>query len=127
MATTGIDEFAEALVREVRDAAISMCTTNLDPTANSVVAQRWRKASQSANREELLKMIIADAVDGALFHLLFAIDDEHMALSFRASGGEVVDLAKDGSSELAGWYMGSDGWRAQYSKELYIDDFADLA
>jgi hypothetical protein len=72
-------------------------------------------------------MIIADAVDGALFHLLFAIDDEHMALSFRASGGEVVDLAKDGSSELAGWYMGSDGWRAQYSKELYIDDFADLA
>ena len=31
-----------------------------------------------------------------------------------------------GMGELAGWYMGSDGWRSKYSQQRFIDDFEDL-
>jgi hypothetical protein len=38
-----------------------------------------------------------------------------------------VELTEDGLGELAGWYMGSGGWRAMFSRERFVDDFADLA
>jgi hypothetical protein len=42
---------------------------------------------------------------------------------FAPPNGTQVDLTKDGHGELAGWYLGSDGWRATYSKERFVDDF----
>jgi len=43
-----------------------------------------------------------------------------------ASSGKVVDLNSEGLGELAGWYTGSDGWRAMYTKERLVDYVADL-
>jgi hypothetical protein len=70
--------------------------------------------------------MIADAVDETVFYLLHAIDNGRIKLVFTASNGEKIDLSRDDLGELSGWYMGSGGWRALYSKERYIDDFADL-
>jgi len=70
--------------------------------------------------------VIPDAVDEAVFNLLRAIDNGHLKLKFTASNGKQIDLPKDGLGELSGWYMGTGGWRAMYSKERYVDDFSDL-
>ena len=73
------------------------------------------------------KILIPDIVDDTIFHLLHAIDQGVLRLSFTASNGKTVNLPEDGLSELAGWYMGTnDGWRGTYSKERFVDDFSDL-
>jgi hypothetical protein len=73
-----------------------------------------------------LNVVIPDVVDDTLFYLLQAIDTGLLKLSFTASNGKVVDLPTDGLGELAGWYMGSGGWRRMFSKERFVDDFVDL-
>jgi hypothetical protein len=59
-----------------------------------------------------------------MFWLLHAIDDGLLRIKYVTADGKEIDLGREG--ELAGWYMGSDGWRAMYSKERFVDDFADL-
>ena len=71
--------------------------------------------------------MIPDCVDKTIFHLLYAIDQGAIRLSFQSQDGNFVDLTEEGLSELAGWFMGSGGWRAMYSSERFHDDFADLA
>ena len=71
-------------------------------------------------------MVIPDTVDETVFHLLRAIDQGLLKLSFTAANGKKVDLPTDGLGELAGWYMGSGGWRSLHSKERFVDDFSDL-
>ena len=71
-------------------------------------------------------IVVPDTVDDTIFHLLDAIDNGLLNLSFTAANGKKVDLPTDGLGELAGWYIGTGGWRALYSQERFIDDFADL-
>ena len=71
--------------------------------------------------------MIPDAVDETVFSLLRAIDQGLLRMKFVGSSGREVDLTEEGLGELSGWYMGSGGWRARYSKERFVDDFADLA
>ena len=61
-----------------------------------------------------------------MFSLLHAIDQGVLRLKFVSSTGREVDLTEEGKGELSGWYMGSGGWRAMFSEERYVDDFADL-
>jgi hypothetical protein len=70
--------------------------------------------------------MIPDCIDDALFYLLYAIDSGTLRLSFTAANGTVVDLSNEGIGELAGWYMGSDGWRRRYSEQRFFDDCEDL-
>jgi hypothetical protein len=70
--------------------------------------------------------LIPDIVDEAVFQLLRSIDQDQLRISFAASTGKTVDLSKDGTGELGGWYMGSDGWRRMLSRQRFADDFADL-
>jgi hypothetical protein len=121
-----IEEFAKTLVQQVRDAAIKSCDGALQPNAAYPVAKRWKEAGLGGNLESIASVVIADTVDETVFHLLRAIDQGLLKLSFTASNGKEVDLPVDGLSELAGWYVGSGGWRALYSKERFIDDFSDL-
>jgi hypothetical protein len=58
--------------------------------------------------------------------LLQVIDQGLLRLKFTASDGREIDLAEAGLGELAGWFMGSGGWRAMYAEERFVDDFADL-
>jgi hypothetical protein len=109
--TPEIEEFAKVLVEKVRDAAIQSNERTLD--AQHVIAKR---------------ALIPDVVDSTISHLLGAIDQELLRLSFTAPNGKSVDLTKVSteSGELSGWYRGAGGWCEKYSKERVIDDFADL-
>jgi hypothetical protein len=121
-----IEEFVKTLVREVRDAAIKSCDAAIQPKAAYPLAKRWNETGRGGNLESVASAVIPDAVDETVFHLLRAIDQGLLKLSFTASNGKVVDLPADGLGELSGWYMGSGGWRALYSKERFFDDFSDL-
>jgi hypothetical protein len=120
-----IEEFAKLLMTEVRDRAVASCDDLLKPHANSPIAKRWRSALDSCSSRDLALLMIPDCVDETLFYLLEAIDSGAMRLSFVARDGKMVDLAKEGMAELAGWFAGG-VWKSQYSEQRYIDDFEDL-
>jgi len=124
MPTAEIEEFAKILVRQVRDAAVRSCDRQLQPAARSPVATRWRDEGVQGPSGNV---VIPDCVDETVFHLLQAVDQGLLRITFVASNGKTVDLAQEGLGELSGWYMGSGGWRAMYSEERFADDFSDLA
>jgi hypothetical protein len=126
MLSPELQEFAKLLVQNVRDAAIKGSDINLKSGARGPVALRWRAASGDRSPEALARVVIPDVVDAAVFYLLRAIDEGLLTLSFSASNGKAVDLTADGLSELSGWYMGSEGWREEYSRERFFDDVSDL-
>ena len=121
---TEIEEFARVLIEWVRDGTIRSCDRHLQGDATDPITKRWREAMCSARPEELLKVVIPDIVDATLAYLFGGIDQEVLPLSFTASDNTSVDLSRDGFGELSGWFMGQ--WRAQYSKERFVDDCADL-
>jgi hypothetical protein len=90
------------------------------------MAKRWRTAMSDSNSESLARVVIPDVVDETIAQLLLAIDQEVLNLTFKALSGNTIDLPRDGLGELTGCYVGSGGWRAMYSKERFVDDFADL-
>lgn len=119
-----IEEFAKALVIQVRDMAVRSCDGYLQQQANSPVARRWKQLTTSASD---IQTMIPDIVDETVFCLLQAIDQGILRLKFVSSDGREIDLSEEGLGELSGWYMGSGGWRAMFSGERYVDDFADLS
>lgn len=122
MPSPEIEEFARLLVKHVRDESIRSCDDVRD--AQHVIAKRWRNAIRHGDIKSIAKIIIPDIVDETVFQLLNAIDQGLLNLTYKASDGKVVNLAKEGLSELAGWYSGS--WREMYSTERFVDDFSDL-
>ena len=124
MPTIEIEEFARALETQVRDAAIQGCDILLRPSSDDPVARRWREIGADADG---VRVVVADVVDEAVFAVLRAIDEGALRMKYVAASGVEVDLTAEGQGEMAGWYMGSGGWRAMYSAERYVDDFADLA
>ena len=124
MKDSDIEEFANLLMRHVRDRAIASCDLLRNPACNSVDAMRWRRHQQSGLTDDLLGEVIPDCVDTALFYLLNAIDEGVLQISFKGSSGRMVDLVATGESELAGWSTmgGKEGWRARFSEERFNDD-----
>jgi hypothetical protein len=120
-----IEEFAKILVKQVRDATIQSCDRNLQSSFNNPIAKRWHEAANSTPGS-FAKVIIPDIVDSAISHLLGAIDQEVLHLSFTSSNAKSVDLVADGHGELSGWYRGSGGWCEKYSGERFVNDFSDL-
>jgi hypothetical protein len=125
MLTPEIEEFAKLLVQQVRDEAVQNCDMQLRADANSPVAKRWRSA-QNSGEQGIREVMIADCVDKAVSSLLRAIDQGGLLISFTASNGKTINLSEEGLGELCGWYNGSGGWRAMYSKERFVDDYSDL-
>jgi hypothetical protein len=124
--TPEIEEFAKILVEQVRDASIQSNDVALAPTGVSPVAKRWAKSAKEDRSVDFGRVLVPDIVDDTVFYLLHAIDEGLLRLSYVASNGNTVDLTLQGRSELAGWYIGSGGWREMYSKERFVDDCADL-
>lgn len=116
-----VEEFGQRLMKHVRDAAVKSCDQQLQPDSRSPVAKRWRDHHHAPG------VLIPDCVDETLFHLLNAVDQGLIKLSFLSKTGEMVDLNVEGLSELAGAFMASGGWRAEYSSERSSDDFNDLS
>lgn len=111
-----IEEFARKLIAAVRDQSIESCDGNVRPSAENVVAERWRKTNLGRTTE----VTIPDTVDEALFFLLMAIDQGVLRLFYVTDTGESVDLAEAGVGELAGWYIGPGGWREKYSAQRHF-------
>ena len=124
MPTPEIEEFAKLLVHQVRDSAIQSSDRRLH--AQHCIAERWRNAGRDGDVEKIAAVLIPDIVDDVIFHLLRSVDQDALKISFTTPSGRTVDLAKDGLGELGGWYMGSNGWRAMFSHERFVDDFSDL-
>lgn len=121
----GIEEFARALIHEVRDKAISNCDLLLE-TDNSQRAKNLRELVRAGDSRALATRLISECVDETLACFLRAVDSGAMRVSFTASDDKLVDLEKAGLGELAGWYLGScDGWREKYSKERFVDYFVE--
>lgn len=122
-----IEELGQLLVRHVRDVAIQSCDLQLLPHSDTPVAKRWRRAAVPFDGKVPPQVLIPDCVDETIFAFLRAIDQGLLRLSFTTESGETVDLVKEGRGELGARYMASGGWRAKYSKERFVDDFADLS
>ncbi len=123
MPTPEVEEFALALVRHVRDAAIRDFDVVLDPGGTSPMTKRCLAVVDKPSK---LGEVIADAIDVTVFSMLRAIDEGALRLQYIAENGRAVELTEEGRGELGGWYMGSGGWRAMFSQQRYIDDFADM-
>jgi len=121
MKTQLLEKFAQQLIEHVRDVSIRNCDAMLSPSANSPIAQRWRRAGCAPS---VVATIIPDIVDETIFALLHAIDTGELRLSFSSEGAQ-IDLTDDGMAELAGSYVGGE-WRASFSKERYVDDLEDM-
>jgi hypothetical protein len=120
--TSEIEEFAKTLVDWVRDAAIRSCDKTFE--SNGVTGKRWKEAAVSnSSPEAFAKVIIPDIVDSTIAHLLGAIDQEVLRLSFTAASGKTLDLATE-TDGLSGLYGGE--WCKKYTKERFIDAFAHL-
>ena len=126
MSVNSIEEFGKILVQKVRDSAIQSNDRELLPTANTPIAERWRKSVPDGDLQHIGNVLIPDVVDDTIFYLLQAIDQGVLQVSFLSPDGKTVDLCKEGKGELSGWYMGSDGWRAMFAKERFFDDLSDL-
>jgi hypothetical protein len=122
MTTPEIKEFAQALVRQVRDATIRNCRALLQPQASSPVARRWKGLEATSSD---LAVVVPDVVDEAVFAVFSAIDHGVLHLKYVSSNGREIDLTLEGQGELARWYMGSGGFRALFSGERCVDDLAE--
>lgn len=92
----------------------------------AVGTKEWIQATEGADLNRLAETIIPDCIDEAIFYLLDAIDNKNLKLTFTTPDGQEVDLSVEGLSELAGWYAGSDSWRARFSQEKVNDSLTDL-
>lgn len=120
-----IFEFAEKLVKDVRDNAIRSCDSQLSEKSNSPIAKRWRELVKSGKVEELQKTLIVDCIDDALFFLLKAIDNKELNLNYISKDNRIIKLAEEGLGEMAGSYASKD-WIEKFSNERYSDNFSDL-
>ena len=121
-----LEEFAKALIRQVRDLAISNLDGQIQQTSLSPPAKRWRERSNGAVPGALALEPIPDCVDAAVFEILNAIDSGNIRLFFRASSGDLLDLAELGMGNLESCYLGKDGFVERYSAQRCADDFSDL-
>jgi hypothetical protein len=120
MPSRDIEEFASKLINAVRDGSIQSCDLNLRPDAGTVTAKRWRDAGATGPAGPA-QVVVPDSVDEALFFLMNAIDQGILRLQYVTDDGRTVDLTDKGLGELAGWYIGPDGWRRRYSKERFFE------
>lgn len=105
--------FGAKLVEHVRDEAIANLMINLSESCQSMTAKRWREAGGGPGRLE--KTLIQDSVDAAIYYLLHAVDQGVLHLLVRLENGETIDLTEEGNGELAGWFLGDEGWVEMFS------------
>ncbi len=127
MKKEAIDEFAEFLMKEIRDEVIRLCDKALlDPKGLGFRGRRWRRTLETATPTEMALMVIPDVVDSTLMRLLQFVDDDVLRVLFESSDGSRVNVGEARPFELVGWYHGVNGWCGWYSKERFSDDISKL-
>jgi hypothetical protein len=122
MSAKAIEEFGMQIVSQVRDEAIHRSDWNLLPDGKGPEPRRWRAAAAATPEGQVpTNMVFPDCIDSTVSHLLWAIDDDVLHLSFTTKRGENVYLPVDGRSEMCGWYGGGNSWRTWYTRERIVD------
>jgi hypothetical protein len=115
-------DFAERLIRLVRDRAIVSCDQYIAGETRGPIYDRWRSVVRGVRRRRALKELTPDVVDRVLFELLDAIDNDQLPLGLRRPDGSYVALKELGRGEMASWLMmGSEGWLDRFSSQRYFD------
>jgi hypothetical protein len=127
MSQDAAEEFAKALIEQVRDKAIhdaDRMLTNKGPWRD-----RWRKVVATMSPEEVLHELIPDIVDCSVRKLLAAIEEGEppLHLLYQPQGGQAVDLAIVGKGEMLGNYADEEAWIARYSHERFYPYMAEGA
>lgn len=118
--------FAELLMRLVRDQAIDTCDALAAGRMGGYTGRRWRKHLGDDERvRQAVTVVIPEIVDEVLFALLNALDQGDLPLAWRGADGSCADLTELGGSELAGDFIGEDGWRDHYSSQRFFDRLSD--
>ena len=119
--TRELQRFGKLLMRLVRDRAIAACDRLASGEMVGPDGERWRTVLSTTDAREAVMNLIPDVVDQTLFELLNAVDNGEFPLAWRQSDGSLVGLDHLGLGEMAGWLMGSPGWRHQYSSQRFFD------
>jgi hypothetical protein len=120
-----LQRFAELLMRLVRDQAIAECDALADGRMVSPSGERWNAQLSDERAREAVRALIPEIVDEVLFEFLNALDQGDMELFWRRDDGSQVDLYDLGKSEMAGWFLAHDGWRARYSAHRFDNPAAE--
>lgn len=114
--SAGIEQFAEELLREVREVAVDSCQFLTEGGVSGPGGNRWDKLLTNDQLQALARSLIPDIVDLTLFALLDAVDTERLSLFWRGEGAEEVqDLLDVGGSDMAGSFVYPKGWRSVYA------------
>jgi hypothetical protein len=121
-----LQRFAEQLMSRVRDRAIVACDQLAVGQIVGKDGERWRSLISAGDARKAVTELIPEIVDQTLFELLNAIDNGELLLAWRRADGSCVDFDDVGMGEMAGWLMGSPGWRHGYSSQRFFDPLSDL-
>lgn len=122
-----IEEFADLLIKLVRDEAIDASERLADGRTKGRRAERWREVIDRSSARDAVEALIPDIVDHALFYLLDAVDNDSLHLAWHRDDGSWVGLSELGRGEMAGWLMmGKGGWIDRFSTKPYFDPSPDL-
>jgi hypothetical protein len=113
--------FAELLMRLVRDEAIAVCDAFAAGRMGGPDGTRWREVLDDPTARRAVRELIPDVVDQVLFQLLNALDSGDLPVGWQREDGSWADLYDLGRSELAGQFLGADGWRERYSAHRFFE------
>jgi hypothetical protein len=120
-------QFAELLMRLVRDESIATCDALASGRMGGAGGKLWRELLTDDRVREAVQTLVPEIVDHVLFYFVNALDGDDLPLAWRRQDGSYVDLYELGGSELGGDLMMSDGWRARYSSQRFLAPGADPA
>jgi hypothetical protein len=121
-----LDRFAAVLMTRVRDPAISECDRLASGQTIGPRGDYWREFVTDDGARRALEALIPDVVDQVLFELLNAADNHELPLAWQEPDGSCLPLDELGMQEMAGWLMGSDGWRRRFSTQRFHDPAGNL-
>ena len=116
-----LGEFAETLIRCVRDPAIASCDALLSGGMKGTDGERWAEHALNPAVKDALQALLPDIVDRTLYTMLDAIDNGLIPLAWAQTTGECGLLQEIGDSEMAGWLLGQGGWVSRFSSERWHD------
>lgn len=112
-----IDEFAEKLVKCVRDHSIESFDAVRVENKNSPTTRAFL-ANCGDNLENVIDNIVPLVVDSTIFHFLSSVDNGDINIMYKSDAGEMINLGISGMAELGGHYLDDDkdGWKAKFSQ-----------
>lgn len=115
MNSNNLDQFGEALIKQVRDVTIR----HWDKIVNGTMSDEETRIINSLgeNEIELVKRLIPKIIDTTLHYLLWKAEQQSpIFLGLRTTDGKIEDISSI-SDGLSGELYGENGWLKKYSSQ----------